>query len=447
MSLDDLINQLLDEKTPAKPASAVATAAPASPSPAEPAAAAAVDDAELLKLKGNIQRLMLQVKVLKAENEALKAEAIKKLEEATAAPSPAPVVEPESQLVNALAPKLTGTAFPWRRHISTVEDSLRKKQTEVAECALKVLVDVAEVIDVEPAARARLLSQLGGIRLEQGNHAEAEETLNNALGLLQSNNAMNTIAAAFCLDNLAQCYQIKENYEQAEKTRRQAVMIAEECLGGEHPDVGYFRERLDALRQERSLAQIGNDESSKTVLQKLTEEYNAAVAAGTYVEPQYGAPDSYSGLMLDKFVANAKQALAQKNAREAESYLRSALEKAQNVPDNDPRKCEVMRTLAGVLESLGKDNESRELYEGALRVAFKNLGWQDIQVAQCLLALGDLHNKLNDFGLAKNYYKQALTAYTAIKGKDDETTKAIEEKYAAFIDRIKSERQWKGWSN
>jgi tetratricopeptide (TPR) repeat protein len=258
---------------------------------------------------------------------------------------------------------------------------------------------------------------------------------------------MNTVAAAFCLDNLAQCYQLKEDYERAEKTRRQAVTIAEECLGGEHPDVGFFRERLDTLRQERSIAQIGNDESSQTILHKLTAEYHAAVAAGTYVEPQYAVADGYSGLMLDKFIANAKQALAQKNAREAESYLRSALEKAQNVPENDPRKCEVLRSLACILEIQGKDNESKELYESALTVAFKNLGWNDFQVAQSLLALAELHSKLNDFGLAKNYFKEALTAYQATKGKEDEATKSVEEKYATFIDRVKTERQWKGWTS
>jgi tetratricopeptide (TPR) repeat protein len=441
MSLDDLINQLLDEKTPAQSA-ATATAAPVSNGEAT---AAPVNSEEMTKLKGDMQRLMLQLKVLKAENDALKSEAIARQQEPTPAAASAPSSEPDSQLHSALASKLSGTAFPWKRHIGAVEDSLRKKQTEIAESSLKVLVDVAEVIEVEPAARARLLSQLGGIRLEQGNHVEAEDTLNGALALLQSNSAMNTIAAAFCLDNLAQCYQIKENYEVAEKTRRQAVTIAEECLGGEHPDVGYFRERLEILRQERSLAQVGADELSQTVLTKLTNEYNAAVAAGTYAEPQHKPPDSYSGLMLDKFIANGKQALSQKNAREAESYYRSALEKAQNVPDNDPRKAEVLRALAAVLDTQGKDNEAREMYEAALTVAFKNLGWQDINVAHSLHGLADLHNKLSDFGKAKNYYKQALIAFQALK--DDETAKVLEEKYVQFIDRIKSERQWKGWSN
>jgi tetratricopeptide (TPR) repeat protein len=442
MSLDDLINKLLDEKVPAK-SSTTATAEPASNG--EESAAPAHDAGEVTKLKGDIQRLMLQVKVLKAENDGLKAEAIKREQEPQSVAAPSAAAEPDSAMQSALTPKLSGTAFPWKRHIGSVEDSLRKKQTEVAECALKVLVDVAEVIDVEPAARARLLSQLGGIRLEQGNYVEAEETLNGALALLQSNDAMNTISAAFCLDNLAQCYLIKENYEVAEKTRRQAVTIAEDCLGGEHPDVGYFRERLDILRQERSLAQIGADDRSKTVLTVLTEEYNAAVAAGTYAEPQHKPPDSYSGLMLDKFIANGKQALSQKNAREAESYFRSALEKAQNVPDNDPRKCEVMRALGSVLETQNKDNEAREMFEAALTVAFKNLGWHDINVAHSCHSLADLHNKIGDFGKSKNYYKQALTAFKALK--DEETAKILEEKYVQFIDRIKSERQWKNWSN
>jgi tetratricopeptide (TPR) repeat protein len=443
MSLDDLINQLLDEKTPQQkraPADAEGAVATA-PSPGNGGAVDEATAAEITRLKGEMQRLMLQVKVLKAENEGLKTAAI----EAQRAAPAEPVEQPFVSSAPAALPSIVTGTFPWKRHITTVEETLRRKQTDIAEAALKVLVDVAEVVEVDAPARARLLTQLGTIRLEQGNDGEAETTLNDALKLLQSGNAMNTVSAAFCLDSLAEIQSHRDDYENAEKTRRQAVTIAEEVLGAEHPDVGYFRERLELLRQNRSIAQIGSDERSKTVLTKLTEEYNAAVEAGTYQEPQHKAADGYSGLMLDKFVTNAKASLAQKNAREAESYLRSALEKAENVPDNDPRKCETFRMFGAVLEQTGKDNEAKEAYEKALIIAFKNLGWQDVQIAHCLHALADLHNKLNDFGLAKNYYKQALTAFKAAK--DDENAKLLDEKMTQFVDRVKTERQWKGWSN
>lgn len=442
MSLDDLINQLLSEKTPQRSSAVLAPSEPetgSTPGNGEtspsPGSAAPVDDAETARLRSDVQRLMLQLKVVKAENEALKASGPPAQPTAQAPVSPVEV----SQVDQTAAGN-----FPWKRHIASVEDNIRKKETAVAESALKVLVDVSEVISVEPAARARLLSQLGTIRIDQGAHAEAEQVLTSALALLETNGASKTLPAAYCLDGLAQCNQLRENFEQGEKLRRQAVVIAEDILGAEHPEVGYFRDRLEGLRQERSIAEIGADD--KTVFDKLSAEYDAAVAAGGDGKPEEAPGDSYSGFMLEKFIANGKNALTQKNVREAESFFRSALEKADSVSGTDPRKSECMRLLAQVLEANGKDNEAKELYEKALTTVFKFIGWQDIQIAYCLKGLADVHDRLNDFGLAKNYYKQAIAAYTTVLGKDDEATQALQVKYDAFVERIKSERQWKGWS-
>lgn len=447
MSLDDLIDQLLLEKAP-PPTMRAATADPlATPNTAAPAGEAGASSEELAqaqseihRLKTEAQKLMLQIKVLKAENEAFREQAMQLAATATAEQ------QEQSSKDSDLPQSMTNIAFPWKRHIATVEDSLRKKEMQVAECALRVLVDVSEAISVEPAARARLLTQLGTIRIDQGRIDEAEQTLTTAQQLIDQSGIGTTLAAAFCLDALAQCNQLRQNYEAAEKLRRQAVIVAEDLLGGEHPDCGYFRDRLDLLRQERSVAQIGGDEDSKTILDLLTAEYNAAVAAGADTTAPVTAADGYASLMFDKFISNGKNALAQKNLREAESYLRSALEKSDGVPSNDPKKCEGIRMLAGVLEAQGKDNESKELYERALTIAFKHLGWQDVQIAHCLFALAELHNKLDDFGKAKNYYQQAVVNFQATLGREHETTKAAEEKYAGFLDRLKTERQWKGWS-
>jgi tetratricopeptide (TPR) repeat protein len=446
MSLDDLINQLLDEKAPPQKAGGVAAAEPGVPNgggaglTGEDAEALAHAQSEANRLRAEVQKLNLQVKVLKAENEALMANAQAQAQAPPTAPEPAQAAPFSSASVPSDA------QFPWKRHIANVEDNLRKKETSVAECALKVLVDVAEAISIEPAARARLLTQLGTVRIDQGQYAEAEQTLNTAIQLLDGAGIGNTMAAAYTFDALAQCQQSRDDFAEAEKLRRKAVVIAEEALGAEHPDVGFFRERLESLRAERALFDIGA--GSETVLDKLNAEYQALLAAGTPPEPPVCAPaDGYMMMMFEKYIANAKTALAQKNAREAESYLKSAMEKAEGVPNNDPRKCESMRLLGQTLETQNKDQEAKALYEQALVLAFKYIGWNDVQVAYCLQSLAQLHNKLDDFGMAKNYYRSAVTNFTATLGKDNDTTKALEEEYQAFIERVKSERKWKGWSN
>lgn len=443
MSLDDLINQLLDEKMPPLPPNHTAVMENYAPGPATgvPGGAGGGADPEELnrarneanQLRAELQRIQQALKQVEAEKEAL----------AKNPPPAAPAAAPAEDAVKVPI----DAQFPWKRHITTVEDSLRKKDTAIAECALKVLVDVAEAISIEPAARARLLTQLGTVKVDQGQYAEAEQTLASAYKLLQSAGIHNTMAAAYTLDAFAQCKQSCDNFEQAEKLRRQAVVIAEDTLGAEHPDVGFFRERLESLRQDRAIAEIGAN--SETIWDKLNAEYQAALAAQGVPPalPECPPPDGYMTMMFEKYLANAKTALAQKNAREAESYLKSAMEKGEGVPNNDPRKCEAMRMLAQTLEAQNKDQEAKALYEQALTLAFTYIGWNDIQVARCLYALAVLHNRLDDLGFARNYFSQAVSNFVAILGKDNEETVALKEEYEAFLDRVKQERKWKGWSN
>ncbi len=464
-SLEELVDRLLGEKIPAKtiaagrPPEAVASpatsAVPSShsapPSAVDDLITSAMSDSELNRLRAEGQKLNLQLKVLRAENEALKsgvfAAQASNMAGGSAPAGASAVAASGVPAVAAVANQTTplDVAFPWKRHISTVEDSLRRKDTATAESILKVLVDLSEAIVIEPPARARLLTQLATIRIEQGRSAEAEETLNTALSLLESSGSHKTLAAAFCLDALAQCHQMRESFEPAEKLRRQAVVIGEDSLGAEHPDVAYFRDRLDALRQEHAISQIGANE--KTVLDKLTDEYNAQPEELRGVKPEDTVLDSYSGFMFDKFIVNSKNAIAQKNLREAESFLRSAMEKAEGVPNSDPRKCEGMRLLAQILESQNKDNEAKELYEKAITTAFRHIGWNDISIAHSLYSLAELHNRIDDFGMAKNYYKQALNSLSAGLGKEHETVQQAQAKYDNFLDRVKQDRQWKGWSN
>lgn len=456
-SLDDLVNQLITEHESAKPnAGAAATAAPSAGVKVEDsfgeliktAAARAEEEerlAELKTLREDTQRMVAELSVLRQENEELK----KRPEAGMTAPSAASSINSLSA-GSAVAPGAPAGNFAWKRHISTVEAAIRAKDVKVAEPIIKVLIDIAEVISTEPAVRVRLLTQLGTISLEQGKLAEAEETLTKGIAVVKSIESRTTadnIALAFCLDGLAQCAVEKDDFEQGEKLRRQAVVLSEDALGAEHPDASYFRERLELMRQQRQLANIGNDEGSKTVLDKLTAAYNAKIAAGESVElPEEKPADSYSGFMFDKFMTMAKTSLAQKNLMEAENNLRSAMQKADGMANSDPRKSEGMRTLAQVLQQTKKENEAKELYEKALTHAFTYIGWNDLQVAHCLAALAEIHAAMSDFGTAKNYFKQALTVYKNVLGNEDEHTKAAQEKYDQFIERLQSEAQWKGWS-
>jgi tetratricopeptide (TPR) repeat protein len=474
-SLDDIVNRLLQERTEVESSQAQTSQAAATPASSDQ-----VQNSfeQLIKNAGAAaadKEAAATIAQLREENARLRQE-LQQSQQASGPATAAPASRPNAAPAEGGYPEAAaagggaagggvagaaaatdgggtaiagGAPFPWKRHIATVEESLRKRAVQVAEPLIKALLDAAEVISVEIPTRVRLMTQLGTIGIEQGKLAEAEETLKKAITIARSSEAAtqaDSIAKAFCLDALAQCYQQKEDFENAEKLRRQAVILADEALGAEHPDSGFFRERLENLRQQRQLAAIGADDDSKTLYDKLSEEYNAQLAAGVTPEAPVQPADSYSALMFEKYFNMAKTAMAQKNTREAETNLRSAVEKAAGVPANDPRKCEALRLFAAVLEAAGKDNEARENYEEALRLAFKYLGFNDVQVADCLTGLGRIHSRLNDVGLAKNYLRQAITAYTATLGREHETTVGAQQLYDEFMDRLKTEARWKGWS-
>jgi hypothetical protein len=337
--------------------------------------------------------------------------------------------------------------FPWRKHLTVVQDNINRKEIAAGEAILKVLIDASEAMSAETATRLRLMTQMGTIKMDNGHVGDAEQLLNQAAALMDKTGARKSVAGAYCLDGLAQCAQLQEDFENAEKLRREAVVIADDVLGAEHPEAAFFRERLEGLRQERQMFQMGGDEGSKTVLDKLTDEYNAAVAAGqTPEKPQLKPTEALAGLMFEKYTANAKSALAQKNMRDSESFLRSAMDKAEGISNDDIRKYEAIRLLAATLELQNKDAEAKQLYEQGLTLAFKYLGWNDPQVAHSLAALAELHSRINDFGLCKNYYKQAIAAYSVVLGNDDPKVLELKNKYEEFILRVKEERKWKGWS-
>ena len=461
-SLDDLVDRLLVQQTQREASENAAGLKSAASAGAASGAASQVGDSfeQLIKnasaavSEKDLAEKDAEIKRLNDELQQARAELASRVNapsaHASAASSPEPSPVPAGDASGAPT-TISGATFPWKKHITIVEDALRKKTIATAEPVIKVLIDVAEIVTVDIPVRVRLMTQLGTIDIERGKFAEAEETLKKAIGIARSVESVtqaDAVSRAFCLDALAQCYQEREDFENAEKLRRQAVVLAEEALGGEHPDVGFFRERQESMRQQRQLAMIGKDEASKTLYDKYTEAYNAAVEAGEPpAKPQDATPDGYSTLMFEKFYNMGKNALTQKNTREAETSFRSATEKSAGVSGTDPRKCEAFRLLGQALEAQGnKENEARQNYELALDVALKFLGFNDPQIPECLGALASVHAKLNDVGLAKNYYKQAVTASVAIFGKDDPKSQLAQQRYDDFVDQLKSENTWKGWT-
>lgn len=169
---------------------------------------------------------------------------------AATATAPAPAVTPPqpAAAVAPSAPPATPckcrTPFAWSKHINTIEGALQMGDFHFAESLISLLNDTAAAVTIDPSAQARLKSQQARVRIERKQFTEAESDLAAAIRSLEGTAYKRSIGAAYCLHALAQCYQRQNKLEQAQAAQRNAISIAEECLGPMDPEAKLFKQKL-----------------------------------------------------------------------------------------------------------------------------------------------------------------------------------------------------------
>jgi eukaryotic-like serine/threonine-protein kinase len=293
--------------------------------------------------------------------------------------------------------------------------------------------------------RIRLMSRLGCLEQRRGNPGAAIEHHNQGIKLAEESGLSEDPCVAYCLDGLADCSQAAANFEDAEKFRRRAVVIAEARLGSEHPDTCFMKEKMNAMRQDREISLLGKEDNCKTLFDTLSEQ----AASGAFTpdaDAGDGSGENVAVFLWEKYISNGRKDMAQNHWREAEGALRAAADRAGQFRPSDPRRCETLRLLADVLVQMGKDEEARSCCEQALTLSFRHIGPNSAESARSMQMLGDQFSRKDDFGTAKNYYQQARNAFVLSLGKSHEETKAAQEKLEQLIAKVKEERKWSGWT-
>lgn len=331
--------------------------------------------------------------------------------------------------------------FPWEKHLTSVKIAMAKKNDALAGELLHVLLDVAQCMQPGGDVRLDLLARLGHVELRLKGSDVAKRRFESALQLAKELGLQEHPSAAYCLDGLADCFETNLEFTRSETARKKALAIAERTLGEKHQHTQMLRDRLNTLRQEHQ-ADLYGSHVKTTFDQLLDREQQPHPQDSEQTVDK--TDESVAVVMFEKYLTNAKKEIAQKNWREAENCLNSAVDKCNVFAKTDPRRYETLRLLANVLCEGGKSAQSRQCYEKALALAFDNIGAYCEETARCMDLLGDLYMREDDIVSAKNYYQQAISAYRASVGleKAGETQK----KYNALIARIQEERKWQGWS-
>nr|MBC8424992.1 tetratricopeptide repeat protein [bacterium] len=239
-------------------------------------------------------------------------------------------------------------------------------------------------------------------------------------------------ARAKWLTELGNHHQALAEYAQAEQVERQAVALAEDAFGPEHPNVatcvgnlGIVLQGLGDLRgakecYERALrikeCALGEDHPGSAIcannlggvlyalgdLAQARECYERALrideASSGPNHPSVARDINNLGTVLQDLgdLAEAKKC-----------YERAlAVDEVAFGPDH-PGVARDVNNLGGVLRELGDLTEAKECFERALRISEVALGAAHPQVAICVNNLGGILQDLGDLAAAKEYYERA----------------------------------------
>jgi len=239
---------------------------------------------------------------------------------------------------------------------------------------------------------------------------------------------------ATCLNWVARLYYVQGRYGEAEPLYVRSLLIREQHLGTDHPDVAYSLDRLASLYHlqgrygeaeplyVRSLSiweqQLGTDHPDvANSLNNLALLYNSQGRYGE-AEPLYVRSFSISEQQLGTDhpdVANSLNNLAllynsQGRYGEAEPfYVRSLSIWEQQLGADHPEVAASLNNLAFLYNSQGRYGEAEPLYVRSLSIREQQLGTDHPDVATSLSNLAALYNSQGRYGEAEPLYVRSLS--------------------------------------
>ncbi|MCA9651114.1 MAG: serine/threonine protein kinase [Myxococcales bacterium] len=250
-------------------------------------------------------------------------------------------------------------------------------------------------------ARATLLDALGMAALAGSQYERAQESLEQALVLRERVLGPEHPRVAATLDHLGNVADARAAYSEAQAHYRRALAIYERVLGPEHPDLAAVLHNLGVtLRWDGELVQ------ARETIERALAITEASVGAGH--------PNVAASLFTLGDIAQEEGQLgrAQEHCSRALAIWETAL------GEEHPRVGYAAMCLAGLAMEQHRYDEARAQLERALDVWEHAFGPEDRMVAGALNNLGQLANAEGDHEAARQYYERALAIYEAVLGEE-----------------------------
>ena len=277
-------------------------------------------------------------------------------------------------------------------------------------------VELIERWEMQSSEAAQLLSKAGYHLYERGQYAEAMSLCQHALMIREQLLGPDHPDVATSLNDLAVLCISLRKFDQVEPLCLRALAIQERALGPEHPDVAVTL---------NDLAMIYYLEGRYEQIEPL---YIRAIAI---FEKEPGPPHSNTATALNNL---AKLYVTQKKYAEAEILMRRALDIREQVygPDH-PDVANSLHNLALLFVACGKLLEAETSFQDAIVMQEKILGPSHRSLTETLIDMARLLSSQNRYAKARSFYERALAICKHMWGPDHPDLVSLSAEYAGIL--------------
>jgi len=276
----------------------------------------------------------------------------------------------------------------------------RGKSITAREILVKGASRIEQDLSDQPEIQTSLMNTMGSVFIGLGLYKDAEGLLQESLVKRRALPTLRPEEMNESLFNLANVLTLNAEYDKAEKLYLEAIAKLE--AAGEGDSLATI-DNLAGLAELYNL--MGAYEKAEPILRQVLERRRAVLAAE------------------DPAVADATEELGRNMAsrskyEEAETLLREALVLRQKILGSEPHPdlAENLNNLAGVVEMLGRADETEALYEQALAMNRQLYGKKHPNIALALNNLAVLYLDRNELDKAEEMYQQALVMQRELFG-------------------------------
>ena len=269
------------------------------------------------------------------------------------------------------------------------------------------------------------LITLAGLYQTTNNYELAEPTLLQAVMIYKFAMGEGNKYYAAVLNKLAGLYVAMKAYEKAEPIYLQSLAILKEALGNDHPEyantlnnvINMFTLEGDKAKTKNLLVEdltqrenLINDQIEQVY--KKAEPVFAELLAAILKKYSLDAPEYIIALnnlgLVEKHM---------KNYTRASFLLKEAVDICKmNLRSNAQYYIFSVFNLVKLYETMGNYASAIQLCEDGIAFQKRKSATDDINLATSLALLASLYQKSNDFGKAETLYIQALSIYEKISG-------------------------------